>query len=132
MSSSTQPASSGSQRHRKGENLNQRLAGLAAAVIDLVDEWPDGVGNHTLRDQLVRAAMAPGAHYAEARSAQSRDDFIHKAALAAKESRETLHWLRVVEQTNTIGGDVTEIIKEANELTAILFSSVQTARTNKR
>lgn len=40
--------------------------------------------------------MRPPANYAEAPSAESRGDFLHKVKIALKELRETKVWLRMI------------------------------------
>jgi len=78
--------------------------------------------------QLVRAATGGGSNYEEARGAESRADFVHKTSVAAKEVREALYWLKLVGQAKLSDKDIAELIKEADELVAILTSSVRTAR----
>jgi len=78
--------------------------------------------------QLVRAATGGGANYEEARGAESRADFVHKTSVAAKEVREALYWLRLIQQAKLVDANVAPLIQEANELLAILSSSVKTAR----
>jgi len=79
----------------------------------------------------LRSATAPGAHYAEARSGQSTADFIHKVALAAKEARESVHWLQTSVYARFVKRDIAWLIDEGQQLTAILTASLQTARNNK-
>ncbi|MFB6263133.1 MAG: four helix bundle protein [Bradymonadaceae bacterium] len=111
--------------------LQLRLAKFGGRVLGAADDLPSTHSGRHLRDQLSRAATAPGAHYAEARSAQSRADFIHKVALAAKEAREALYWLRVAEHAELADSRLDHLIGEADEIVAILFTSLQTARENR-
>lgn len=116
---------------RDSHSLAKRLGTYGGRAAQLTHDLPDTKAGRQVRDQLSRSAMAPGAHYAEARSAQSHDDFVHKVALAAKEVRESLHWLRVALDAEMVEArDVRPLIGEADELVAILFSSLQTARTS--
>lgn len=114
----------------EGDDLAMRLGRLGGRVVEIVERLPETKAGRHICDQLLRAGTAPGAHYSEARGAQSRDDFIHKIALAAKEARESLHWLRVVHSTDYLDRDSSAILEEANEIVAILFSSLHTAREN--
>ena len=43
--------------------------------------------------QIVRSGTSPSLNYSEAQSAESRNDFIHKLKIAAKEIEETKYWL---------------------------------------
>ena len=117
---------------RKGKDLADRLGRYAALVIRIAMPLPaTKIGRH-LQDQLMRSATAPGAHYAESRSAQSTADFIHKVGLAAKEARESVHWLRTCMHVGFIEYDVPTVIDEGEQLAAILTASLNTARRNSR
>lgn len=77
----------------------------------------------------VRAATGGGANYEEARGAESRADFIHKVGIANKELREALYWLRLTEEAAVVtDSDLAALIREANELVAILTASIRTAK----
>lgn len=112
----------------KGNDIANRLLAFAARVLQLSKELPqDPGGKHVLR-QIVRSATGGGANYEEARGAESRADFIHKVSVAAKEMRESLYWLRLIEEAGLVEHSISELTREANELVAILTSSVKTAK----
>jgi four helix bundle protein len=77
--------------------------------------------------QMVRSATSAGANYQEARHAESRADFVHKVGIAAKEMSETLYWVLLLRELG-LAPDVSGILREADELTAILVASARTAR----
>ena len=84
-------------------------------------------GRHVAK-QLIRSGTAPGAHYDEARGAESRADFVHKIKIAAKEMRESLYWLHLVQRARMISRhDLSTVIDEARQLVAILTASAKTA-----
>jgi len=116
-----------SDNTRRGEELADRLARYAGRVIAVTRQLPDTREGKHVRDQLLRCATAPGAHYAEARSAQSTADFVHKTALAAKEARESVHWLKTVNYAG-LGKANESVVDEGEQVTAILTASTQTAR----
>ena len=119
-------------RTQKGNELAERLAKYAGEVLRVAAELPDTKEGRHVRDQLLRSGTAPGAHYAEARSGQSPADFIHKVALAAKEARESVHWLRTAVYARFLERDISWLIDEGEQITAILAASLQTARKNRR
>lgn len=84
--------------------------------------------------QLVRSGTSSGANYEEARGAESRADFAHKAAVAAKEMREACFWLNLVHRASLVPDDSNELLqstlREAHELAAILGASARTARSH--
>ena len=113
----------------KGENISIRLRHVAAQVVRLCRTFPDDpAAKHILR-QLVRAATGGGPNYEEARGAESRADFIHKVGVANQEMREALYWLRLVQDAEVVVGEqVAALVREADELVAILTASIKTAR----
>ncbi len=114
-----------------GQNLEHRLAAYGGEVIITINEFAEKKGSRHVSDQLLRSGSGAGAHYAEARSSQSRRDFIHKVSLAAKEVRESLHWIRVAAHAGLRPHDeLRPSIREAEELVAILFACMNTARKN--
>ena len=116
---------------RKGEDLADRLAKYAGEVLRVAAELPNTKGGRHVQDQLLRCGTAPGAHYAEARSGQSKADFIYKVALAAKEARESVHWLRTSVHARFVDRDLGSLVDEGEQITAILTASLHTARNNR-
>ncbi|MEJ2033674.1 MAG: four helix bundle protein [Deltaproteobacteria bacterium] len=112
----------------KGNELADRLARYAGESLRVAAELPNTKEGRHVRDQLLRSGTAPGAHYAEARGGQSTADFIHKVALAAKEARESVHWLQTAVYAGFIERDLSRLVDEGQQITAILSASLQTAR----
>src|SRR4051812_48340744 len=113
----------------KGENIATRLRAFAACAVRLCRRMPDDVAAKHIARQLVRAATGGGANYEEARGAESRADFIHKVGIANKELREALYWLRLTEEAALVAdSDLAALIREADELVAILTASIRTAK----
>ena len=52
--------------------------------------------------QFLRSATSVGANLIEARSGESRRDFVHKCSIAQKEARETRYWLRLLVKADLI------------------------------
>ena len=53
---------------------------------------------YILSNQLLKAGTSIGANIHEAQNAESKNDFIHKVKIAAKEADETQYWLTLCEQ----------------------------------
>ncbi len=113
-----------------GDNIAERLLDFGLGTIRIVTELPQTpVGKHISR-QLVRCGTAGGAHYEEARAAESRADFAHKVSIAAKEVGESTYWLRMVERAG-LNADVkliARLLSQGKQLVAILKSSSRTAK----
>ena len=80
-------------------------------------------------NQSLRCGMAIGANVAEAQQAESRQDFIHKMKIAAKEASETLYWLSICEKMNYFGFQHV-LIDELKQIVAILSKIIISARKN--
>ncbi|MBW1676514.1 MAG: four helix bundle protein [Deltaproteobacteria bacterium] len=113
----------------KGEDIAERLIDFAVRIIRLGAALPKNqVGKH-VAGQIVRSGTSVGANYEEARAAESRADFTHKLTIALKELRESLFWLKVIDRAEMLPHKrMVEIIREADELCAILTTSVVTAK----
>jgi four helix bundle protein len=112
----------------KGDDIARRLRRFSAQVIKLSRKLPKDSTCRHVGIQLVRAASGGGSNYEEARGAESRADFIHKVAVATKELRESLYWLALAQEAELFDVNVEALVCEANELVAILTSSVKTAK----
>jgi four helix bundle protein len=112
-------------------DLGERLLDFAATIGEIVKELPnDRLGSH-LANQLIRSGTAPAAHHAEAQSAESPRDFIHKLKVGLKELRETLFWLRLAARMLLNPSMKLESsANECDELIAIFVRSIATATRN--
>ena len=115
----------------KPNKLEGRLIDFAVDVIDVVELLPSSKASNHIANQLVRSGTSPAPNYAEARSAESRKDFIHKMKVALKELRETLVWLKMIDKKGYCEPErVKASIKETDELISIFVSSIKTAGDN--
>lgn len=113
-------------------DLQERLIDDSVRVIRLSAVLPKHEAGKHVASQLLRSGTSPAPNYGEAQAAESRKDFIHKIKIALKELRESLVWLRVIHRAEMVDKpDLLEpLIKETDELIAILFTSANTAREN--
>ena len=90
---------------------------------------PHGVAAREVARQYLRSATSVGANCAEASAGQSKADFISKIAVARKECREAIFWLRLMQEKAMVpGGVVIEDLSEARQLAAILTAIIRKAR----
>jgi four helix bundle protein len=111
--------------------LEQRLIRFAVDIIRITENLPaTRVGSH-LADQIVRSGTSCALNYGEAQSAESRRDFIHKLGIVLKELRETQIGLKIIEQARILPVKipVAALVHECDELIAIFYRSVQTAKS---
>ena len=69
---------------------------------------------------------------AKRKSAESREDFIHKLKVCLKELRETRRWARLIERKRWAqdASTLLFVLGESEELIRIFVSSIQTAKRN--
>jgi four helix bundle protein len=115
----------------KGDDIEARLSALSSHVLDMCDLLPRTPKGSHIAGQLMRCGTAGGANLAEARAAESREDFIHKQAIVLKELNETRYWLTVIlDKTLVDTALVLPVIKECITLSKILAVSRRTAAQN--
>ena len=113
--------------------LEDRLVRFGATTCRLGNRLPrTPLGRHVAL-QLVRSSTSTFANYGEVQSAESRRDFIHKLGICLKELRETCTWLKFIKKTTLLPTEsVDPVLRECDELLAILSTSIRTARANAR
>lgn len=116
-----------------GYDLEDRLIDFAVRIIRLSEALPNTKAGTHVAGQILRSGTSPAPNYGEAQSAESAADFIHKLKIALKELRETLIWLKIISRANLIksAAMLTPLMRENDELIAILFASVKTAGKGK-
>ncbi len=116
-----------------GYDLEKRLIDFSVRIIRLVEALPNTKAGNHVAGQILRSGTSPAPNYGEAQSAESAADFIHKLKIALKELRETFIWLKVISRAKMIKSTslLAPLMKENDELIAILFTSVTTARKRK-
>jgi four helix bundle protein len=88
--------------------------------------------SRTLANQLLRAGTSIGANIEEAQAGHSKADFTAKMAIARKEARETLYWLKLLNAAEVVEAEkLRDLTKEADELVRILTSIVKTSQLGK-
>jgi four helix bundle protein len=103
-----------------------------------ISEWIIQLRRHPtvnhLKDQIIRSSTSAALNYGEAQSAASRKDFIHKINLVLKELRETNINLSIINRLPMFSGDkkIKDLMTENDQLLAIFFKTLQTAKKNLR
>ena len=111
--------------------LEDRLVRFATTSCQLGNRLPrTPLGQHVAL-QLARSSTSTFANYGEVQSAESRRDFIHKLGISLKELRETRTWLKFIRKMALSSAEsVDPVLRECDELVAILATSIRTARRN--
>jgi len=85
--------------------------------------------------QLIRSSSSVGANLEEADGALTKKDFINKLGIARRESSESRHWLKLIHSVENftskeLNGELSWLIKEAEELKLILSSIISKTKKN--
>ncbi|MGA2542988.1 MAG: four helix bundle protein [Verrucomicrobiota bacterium] len=115
------------------QELSDRLWQFAARIAKVVDALPDTrVGRH-VAGQIVRSGIAAAPNYDEARSGESRADFVRKVNIALKALVETRGWLKFIILAGLLTAKrVAVLVDECDQLCRILGKSVATAKADRK
>jgi four helix bundle protein len=107
--------------------LQRRLVDFAAAACGYVRGSAKDYASTHIQNQLLRSATSAASNYAEARSAVTHRDFLHRMQLCLKELRESMVWLQIhgkqlAKRPNN------SLEPECDELIAIFVASIGTAK----
>ena len=113
----------------KENDLSKRTKSFALRIMKLIGALPNTVAGRAIGEQLIRSGMSVSANYRAACRARSRAEFIAKLGIVEEEADETCHWLElIIESAMLDEAKVKDLLKEANEITAIMVASKKTAR----
>ncbi|MCR6654290.1 MAG: four helix bundle protein [Opitutus sp.] len=111
------------------DQLKQRTKQFALRAIRLADALPRKMSADVLGRQLVRSATSVAANYRAACRGKSRADFVSKMGTVEEEADESALWIELIAESGILPvAKVSELLREANELTAIAVASIRTAR----
>jgi four helix bundle protein len=112
--------------------FKERIKNLGLRVIELVEGLPKNLTAEVISRQLLRSATSIGANYRAACRGKSAADVMAKLAIVEEEADEAIYWLELLIESGVVAAaQVTELIKEANEILAMTVASIKTPRTRK-
>jgi len=110
-------------QNEKKYDLIERTAVFGENTIDFFKIIEKNEITRPLINQCIRSVTSIGANYMEADGAESKKDFRHKIGICKKESKETMHWMRMIARATRRESECRILWKEAQELTFI-FSAI--------
>jgi len=120
----TNQAQNSNPQKKTEYNLEERTATFGLDIIRYCKSLKLTVINKPLINQLVRSGTSVGANYMEANGADSKKDFKSKISICKKEAKETMHWLRMLAETNPENTAVSrKLWCEVHEL-SLIFGSI--------
>jgi len=113
-------------------DLQSRLISFTTLCITVKRHIVSSYEGDHLSKQLIRSSTSAALNFGEARSAESKKDFIHKQGICLKELRESHINLIIIEQNKLCKNKdlIAEAIDEANQLVSIFVTSIKTAQRN--
>lgn len=113
------------------QDLKQRTKEFALRVIKMVDSLPKWRSAEVLGRQLLRSGTSVAANYRAACRSRSSAEFIAKLGIVEEEADESGLWIELIAESGLQKpARLSELLQEANELTAITVASIKTARSH--
>ena len=111
----------------------KRTKAYANRVVKLCSALPENWIAQTLGKQLLRSGTSVGANYRAVCRAKSNPDFINKLRIVEEECDESLFWMELLADNNLVKpARLGSLMKEADEILAIVVSSAKTGRMSRR
>ena len=113
------------------EELKKRTKAFAHRCVKLSLALPKTILGQHIHKQLIRCSTSVATNYRAVCLAQSKASFISKISIVLEETDVPINrdWLKFIIDENLLNeSQVGPLLKEANELTAIFFSSRKTSR----
>ncbi|MBL7802063.1 MAG: four helix bundle protein [Chitinophagales bacterium] len=85
---------------------------------------------YNLANQLFRSGTSIGANVREAQNAESKNDFVHKMKIAAKEADETEYCLLICKESKSYP-DSDELINEITTINKVISKIISTTKQKK-
>ena len=115
------------------EEMKSRTKNYANRVVKLCSALPADWIAQTLGKQLLRSGTSVGANYRAVCRAKSTADFINKLRIVEEECDESLFWMELLVENGLVKSSrLSELMREADEILAIVVASAKTARSSTR
>src|SRR3989344_4332376 len=115
------------------EDLKLRTKKYALRIIKLVRALPNTPDGRVIGNQLVRAGTSVGANYRAVCRARSTADFIAKLGIVIEEADESAFWLEIIIESKLMSKRLIEpLLRETNEIVAIMVASARSSKNKKK
>ena len=111
-------------------DLEERTRQFAKRVALFCKKLPRTISNIEYMKQVIRSSGSEGANYIEANESFSKKDFLMRMKICRKEAKESIHWLRLISETNDerFQREGSELMQEAAELKKIFSAIVEKSK----
>ncbi|MCA1629355.1 MAG: four helix bundle protein [Acidobacteria bacterium] len=115
------------------DEMKRRTRAFALRIVRLVESLPPSRTADVIGKQLLRCGTSVGANYRASCRAKSPADFIAKMGIVEEEADESIYWIELLVESGVVRESlVADLLDEANQLVAIVVSSIRTARVGKK
>ena len=112
--------------------MKKRTKEFVKEIISPCRKLPNNREGRLIGDQIFRSGTSVASNYRAACRARSTAEFISKLSIVEEEADETLFWLEIIYEMKTFKSIALDsLMKESNEIIAILVASIKTARKKK-
>ncbi len=112
---------------RKNEVLDLSFE-FALDIIRYSEEL-DRDKKYVIAQQVLKSGTSIGANIREAQNSESRQDFVHKLKIAAKETSETEYWLLLCQKSDNYP-DPDKLLQQLKSIEKLLNKIIATTKKN--
>ncbi len=114
-----------------GNVVRDKRFRFAVRIVRMAQHLRRQHSEFVLSKQVLRSGTRIGANVEEALAGQSRKDFIANMAVASKETRETIYWIRLLKETEYLDErSADSLLQDCGELKKLLTSIVKSSQEN--
>ena len=111
--------------------FQNRTKAMAVRVIRLTEALPNTRSADVIGRQLLRSATSTAANYRAACTAKSKHDMINKLRIVQEEADETMFWLELIIDTNTLPLErINDLQGEVQQILKMTIASINTLSRN--
>ncbi len=118
-------------QNNKGENLIVNLTFQFSLKIIAYTEQLEDLRRYVMANQLLKSGTSIGANVREAQNAESKEDFIHKMKVSAKEADETQYWLELCHGSKTYP-KCDELLSDLGSIIRVLSKIIGSSKSGKK
>ena len=109
------------------ENIIVDLTFKFSVSIVMYCEELEKIQKYVIARQLLKSGTSIGANIREAQNAESKNDFIHKFKIAAKECDETIYWLELCKEIDSYPFNL-ELIDQIEIISKIINKIISSSK----
>jgi four helix bundle protein len=114
-------------RNDKENIIVTRTFSFALKIIEYC-EILEGQRRYVLARQLLRSGTSVGANTREAQNAESKQDFLHKFKIAAKEADETEYWLDLCKASRLYPNPDNVLLSDLQDIIRIISKIISSSK----